>query len=513
MLLNSKVPSAHAVAMALITPTEVSYRTIARLCYVVILLSFLAQVAQAQNQGPQNNTWYSVTQSDTVFVFVHGIFSDSANSWTARNGTYWPSIVKDDKRFGSPSIYLGGYFTDFTSGIYRVSNAADELLSNLKLQDAAGNPAPLSRPKIVFIAHSTGGLVVRYMLERHVDLFRERTVGLVLLASPSRGSAWSNRLQWIRELYRNRMAGQLARDNDFIVDLDSRFADFVQQRKIRNFSGIDAFENKFIIPGIFFNSEYVVSPADSSSYFGAYRIVPNTDHFSIAKPTSITHASHQLLVEFYETLFKTLAESDKLRISEHRQKFLSQVGGIRILRGHYGFAMAGSPEMAKRIIAEGPAVIQSLESVSPTLLKSSDRVHRNAYIGLGYLYLGFAWDMVERNNKRTLEYALNAMKYSELAFDGFNSLLAEARQPTNQENTDYKSWLEWIARDRYDQFLYQNIGRAALLAYKAGARDFSKATWAFGQLSKSYKNESALLKEPVLVWFCSRHTREEAICA
>lgn len=473
---------------------------------------FSIQIAQAQKPISQRSAWYSVTPSDTVFVFVHGIFANSVDTWTAGNGAYWPRIVEKDARFSSPSIYLGGYFTDFSSGIYRVSNAADELVSRLRLRDADGNPAPLSKPKIVFIAHSTGGLVVRYMLERYVEQFRGKSIGLVLLASPSRGSGWSNRLKWLRELFKNEMAGELARDNSFIMDLDQRFADFVQERKIPRLAGIDAFENKFIVPGLIFNSTHVVSPADSASYFGAYKIVPDTDHFSIAKPTSLSHDSHQLLYDFYETRFKTLVEIDQLRRALDRQEYLSRVGGIRNIRGHYGFALAGSSAMAKRIIAEGPTAIQALESVSPSKLKPSDKIHRDAYIGLGYLYLGLAWNMVERNNRKTLEYAMNALKYSELALEGFKKLLAEARQPANQDSSEHAKWLEWIANDRYDQFLYQNIGRAALLAYQAGAPDFAKATEAFEQLTKTYKHAFELLKEPVVVWFCLRHKREETIC-
>lgn len=281
---------------------------------VYILMSVLALLLPceqlfAESSQPQNNTWHTYNSSDTVIVFVHGIFSNSADCWKADNGTYWPTLLSQDNRFGQPSIYLGGYFTDFSSGIYRVNNAADEMLSYLSLPDPAGHPAPLDKPNIIFVAHSTGGLVVRYMLERYNPQFSAKTVGLVLLASPSRGSEWSNRLKWLRETFKNRMAGELSRDNDFVLDLDSRFADFVQQKLIPGLVGIDAFENKFVVPGFLWNRTHVVRATDSASYFGAYKIIPNTDHFSIVKPTSPSHPSHQLLYNFYETRFKPVAIS------------------------------------------------------------------------------------------------------------------------------------------------------------------------------------------------------------
>ena len=95
------------------------------------------------------------------------------------------------------------------------------------------------------------------------------------------------------------------------MDLDSRFADFVREKRLPYFDGIDAFENKFIIPSFipFLSSEHVVKAQDSASYFGSYRIVADTDHFSIAKPTSLRHPSHQLLWEFSETRFKKITSA------------------------------------------------------------------------------------------------------------------------------------------------------------------------------------------------------------
>lgn len=251
-----------------------------------------------------NARWYAYSDSDTVFVFVHGIFSNSIDCWTAENGAYWPEIILRDTRFARPAIFLGGYYTDFSSGIYRIPDAANELLSYLKTEDEDGRPPAIDKRKIVFLAHSTGGLVVRYAIERYQQLFTSKSVGLFLLASPSRGSAWANRLAWIRQLYDNKMAGQLARDNDFMVDLDSRFADLVSQKRIPSLVGIDLFENKFIVRGPLSNVTHVVSAQDSASYIGAYKIVPNSDHFSIAKPRSRSDSPHQMLWDFYQTIFK-----------------------------------------------------------------------------------------------------------------------------------------------------------------------------------------------------------------
>ena len=279
---------------------------------LLTLMLLVAPVSSVRaNQAYENNTWYSVSDSDTVIIFVHGIFSDSKECWTKSNGVFWPEIVKNDPRFNNPSIFLGGYYTDFSSGIYSIPDAADELITNLRAKDVNGNAAPLKNLNIIFVAHSTGGIVVRYLIESNQELFKVKAIGLFLLASPSNGSAWANRLKWLNVWYKNKMAAQLERDNVLIVNLDRRFSDLVGHRKLPGLTGIDAFENKFILPGYFWNSELIVREADSKSYFGAGRIVPGTDHFSIAKPASASDYSHVLLWDFYEHTFNPIA--DRLR--------------------------------------------------------------------------------------------------------------------------------------------------------------------------------------------------------
>ena len=130
--------------------------------YLALILTGLPAYGQ---EAQQNNTWYSRSNSDTVFIFVHGLFSNANECWTAPNKAYWPEILKTDTRFGDPNIFLGGYYTQPTSGVYGIRDAADELLAHLRVKNPQGIEGPLTKQKIVFIAHSTGGIVVRYLLE------------------------------------------------------------------------------------------------------------------------------------------------------------------------------------------------------------------------------------------------------------------------------------------------------------------------------------------------------------
>lgn len=249
--------------------------------------------------------WHTLSNvpSDTAIVFVHGILSGPGTAWGN-----WPDIVAADPRIatalgGRPDIFLAAYHTSADSGPYKMENAADELLMQLRNQSAQGQQAVLTRQRIVFIAHSTGGIVVRDVLERFRKDFSGKTIGLVLMASPSRGSAWADRLEMLSNLAGNKMAQQLSPGNDYLTNLDRRFADFLQAPDF-SITGVDVFEQKLVA-----NAERIVNPDTQSSYFGAPRVAADTDHFTVVKPTTADHPSHLYLVDYLQHKFNTKANS------------------------------------------------------------------------------------------------------------------------------------------------------------------------------------------------------------
>jgi hypothetical protein len=140
-----------------------------------------------------NNTWYLFNNSDSVLIFVHGIFSSSANCWRYRDNAdkevYWPNLVIEDPRIRPMSIFLGGFYTGPDSRAYDIGACASELFSALKRLDPNGlRPPPFEKKRLIFVCHSTGGIVVRYMLESNYAQFSSKEVGLLLIASPPYGS-------------------------------------------------------------------------------------------------------------------------------------------------------------------------------------------------------------------------------------------------------------------------------------------------------------------------------------
>jgi pimeloyl-ACP methyl ester carboxylesterase len=256
----------------------------------------------------RNNTWYHRRNNTTALVFVHGILADSNSCWTHKPEDggpelFWPDLILQDQRLGSLDIFLGGYFTATDAGEYGIDDCAAELFAALNRSDAAGNPSVLSYQTVIFICHSTGGIVARYLLDSYRDVFRGKKIGLVLIASPSDGSLLANWLSPVAWLFVNKLGQQLKNRNWSLKDLDRRFKMLVHGSN-RDFElhGIEAYENKFIFHRKWIPDWLRVVTADSAGkYFGPARHLADTDHFSAAKPHSIDHPSHQLLVDFFKS--------------------------------------------------------------------------------------------------------------------------------------------------------------------------------------------------------------------
>ncbi|KAF3482709.1 uncharacterized protein GIQ15_02033 [Arthroderma uncinatum] len=129
------------------------------------------------------------------FVFVHGLGGGSRKTWSFSPDPkhYWPKEwLKDDPEFRQVRIHSFGYEADWASIGENVLNIHDFGLSLLR--EIEGNPnIRRSKTKIVFIAHSMGGIVVKkaYILAREDPKLKDlagRIHTLYFLATPHRGS-------------------------------------------------------------------------------------------------------------------------------------------------------------------------------------------------------------------------------------------------------------------------------------------------------------------------------------
>jgi hypothetical protein len=243
-----------------------------------------------------NNSWLPGEQTlNTVFVFVHGVLSDSEACWrNETTGAFWPEMVQED--FRGVGVFLGGYYTRYTSGDYAVRDCAQELFTYLS-QPLEDKPAVLQHERLVFVCHSLGGIVVRYMLEAWRQAFQLQAIDLVLVASPSLGSKYAVWLESLIDALEHETGKQLAWQAPLIEDLDGRFKDLKEKKLIPRLMGHEFREQKSLIPGL----PPIVSGESAARYFGSPTTIPDSDHSSIVKPPGKKARIHvELLAQYRE---------------------------------------------------------------------------------------------------------------------------------------------------------------------------------------------------------------------
>ncbi|OEF49752.1 hypothetical protein A1OW_01390 [Enterovibrio norvegicus] len=272
------------------------------------IMDFLKNVFRISCLSSIYKGWYHHSDSDTAIVFVHGLFSDSKQCWTnIETNTFWPELIKEDGRFGNPSLFMAEFFTSPSSGDYKVSDCSDEIFKAISVCDEQSYLTVLEKKNIVFVGHSTGGIVIRHLLESKQDYFVGKNLGVVLYASPSFGSKWASFFSFFSKLMNNRLCQELRWGSEILEELDDRFKELVDSKKLR-IRGYEAYENK----PPFIGMSKIVSKESAGRYFSKPRNVPNTDHSSIVKPSSKSAPSHEWLVLFFQNNSDWFV-SDKVR--------------------------------------------------------------------------------------------------------------------------------------------------------------------------------------------------------
>jgi hypothetical protein len=259
--------------------------------------------------------WIREPSEGVTVVFVHGILSSAEDCWKHKNGNYWPDLLKDEPDFQNIGIYVYSYQTGFFSGTYSLNDVVTDFKERLFNLDEV----IVKQQKIIFVCHSMGGIVSRKLLvERFYD-FQERQiqVGLFLVASPSLGSDYANFGKLISYTLGNSQAKILrfSESNDWLNDLHNSFKNIKDKLGIIGKELVEdkpvyiSFLPQFISP--------VVKPFSAAQYFPEYYKVPNTDHFSIAKPENAKADQHRQLIVFLKRFISsTTTPANNLRLQE-----------------------------------------------------------------------------------------------------------------------------------------------------------------------------------------------------
>ncbi|MFI0847670.1 esterase/lipase family protein [Mesorhizobium sp. IMUNJ 23232] len=141
-------------------------------------------------------TWIrkiSTATPSVAVVFIHGILSDNERCWRHRSGAYWPDVLADHEPLSGIGIYEFTYQTGIFSGSYSLGDVVSSLKESLILDSV------VAANRIIFVAHSMGGIIARrYIVQQLGELVERGTeIGLFLVASPSLGSSYAN---WLAPL-------------------------------------------------------------------------------------------------------------------------------------------------------------------------------------------------------------------------------------------------------------------------------------------------------------------------
>jgi pimeloyl-ACP methyl ester carboxylesterase len=245
--------------------------------------------------------WLRRPTAETSVVFVHGILSSGEACWQHANGAYWPKLLSLEPDLKQLGIYVFTYQTGIFSGTYRLSDTVDALKEHMRLDEVLGSQ------KIVFVCHSMGGLVVRkFIVERAIELIDAmKEIGLFLVSSPSLGSSYADWFSPLAQVFGHAQADALrfVRNNDWVKDLDKEFTNLKEAGRL-SLNGKELIEDKFVCIEKLFRRQ-VVEPFAGAKYFGEPFKVPESDHFSIAKPNGRDAIQHRLLVQFTKMMLSS----------------------------------------------------------------------------------------------------------------------------------------------------------------------------------------------------------------
>lgn len=215
-------------------------------------------------------------------------------------------MLQDDPRFAGVGIYIAQYHTQIDSGDYAISQCTNEIFRDLTFQSDGGT-VPLSSRQIIFICHSLGGILIRRLLEIHKAIFINRSIGLILMGSPSIGSDYANMFKYVSWAYGNRIGSQLKKNSSILEDLDSRFRTMIHKNELPGLMGIELVEHHGMVrykwlP--FLRLKPVVTIESAARYFGEACLIPETNHSTLVKPETIESPAYVHLLRFYLEKFQ-----------------------------------------------------------------------------------------------------------------------------------------------------------------------------------------------------------------
>jgi hypothetical protein len=230
-------------------------------------------------------------------VFVHGILSSGETAWGSPS---WPDLLAAERDLENVGVFVVTYQTGLRSRTYGIADVADYLREHLRLSKL------LEKPRIVFVCHSMGGIVVRrFLVANQADLIaKQPSIGLFLVASPSLGSRDANMLSVLSFVLQHTQAAALrfSQANTSLDELHRDFRALLSSGRL-SIEGRELIEDRPIAVKRWLGLwRQVVEPFAAAQYFYKPGFepfkVPGSDHVSIVKPLYTGAIQHLMLKSF-----------------------------------------------------------------------------------------------------------------------------------------------------------------------------------------------------------------------
>ncbi|KAI1730826.1 PGAP1-like protein [Ditylenchus destructor] len=235
-------------------------------------------------------------------VFVHGLRGTAFRTWRQKEKLgmkttlFWPKewLAKDTP---VPVRILA---LDYSSRLLRFGEVMETIHSRSSRFVQEFLNAGIGTRPVVFICHSMGGLLVKNMLIDSKEL-REKTVGILFMATPHRGSAVASTYSYsvLRPSDDLRL---LSLDSVINQELHSKFMEIANEIPI--FVSILETQNSSVL-----GSQRIIVPQESAYFESATTYHLPLSHHEVCKPESRESASYRIVQNFVRDALRRIEKT------------------------------------------------------------------------------------------------------------------------------------------------------------------------------------------------------------
>lgn len=281
-----------------------------------------------------------------VVVFVHGVTGDAVSTWTnAKTGADWPRLMAGDPAFAAEDVFVYEYPSPKLGSSYNINELAEDMRLSL-----AGPMA--AHDRVIFLAHSMGGLVVRQYLLKYREI-AEKVAFTYFYATPTTGSPMAALASIIS---RNPQIGNLKPMNvdEYLGNLQR---DWLASSSLRTIPAYCAYETRPLLVS------RVVEQESATNLCNQYLDPIDANHIDIVKPESMQDKRYRTFAAAYAATQGSMSR-DGLRVEVQNARQLIGLNGEapRTTRSETVFcdSMKLTLVLANPTKAKSPVLINSI---------------------------------------------------------------------------------------------------------------------------------------------------------